>query len=171
MIAELAGTAPDLSTLVAAVQVANLTDVLSLPGPIDLFAPTNDAIGKLLAMFDLTPEELLAQTALVTNVLQYHVVVDSAVCEGDLSGAVQTALTGATLTVDGSTVTDASGGVANILTAINAGNGVVYVIDAVLLPPAAPSAAVEGPVPETVAVEGPAPETAAVAGPAPETAA
>ena len=145
MIAELAGTAPDLSTLVAAVQVANLTDVLSLPGPIDLFAPTNDAIGKLLAMFDLTPEELLAQTALVTNVLQYHVVVDSAVCEGDLSGAVQTALTGATLTVDGSTVTDASGNVANIVGAIDAGNGVVYVIDAVLLPPA--DAALAAPAP------------------------
>jgi hypothetical protein len=83
----------------------------------------------------------LAETALLTNVLQYHVVVDGAVCSGDLSGAVETAQ-GDALTVRGSTVTDANGGVANVLSSIDAGNGVVYLIDAVLLP--APSAVGDG---------------------------
>ena len=140
-IGELAGSAPDLSTLVAAVKAANLTDVLSLPGPIDVFAPTNDAFGALLASLNISAETLLAETALLTNVLQYHVVVDGAVCSGDLSGAVETAQ-GDALTVDGSTVTDANGGVANVLLSIDAGNGRVYLIDAVLLP--TPSAVGDG---------------------------
>jgi uncharacterized surface protein with fasciclin (FAS1) repeats len=147
-IGELAGSAPDLSTLVAAVKAANLTDVLSLPGPIDVFAPTNDAFGALLASLNISAETLLAETALLTNVLQYHVVVDGAVCDGDLSGAVQT-VQGDALTVDGSTVTDANGGVANVLSAIDAGNGVVYVIDAVLLPaPSVVGAGASSPVAE-----------------------
>lgn len=146
-IGELAGSAPDLSTLVAAVQAANLTDVLSLAGPIDVFAPTNDAFGTLLATLDVTAEQLLAETALLTNVLQYHVVVDGAVCDGNLSGVVQTAQGGA-LTTDGMTVTDANGGVANILASINAGNGVVYVIDSVLLPPPAVASMASAPAPE-----------------------
>jgi uncharacterized surface protein with fasciclin (FAS1) repeats len=146
-IGELAGSAPDLSTLVAAVKAANLTDVLSLPGPIDVFAPTNDAFGALLASLNISAETLLAETALLTNVLQYHVVVDGAVCDGDLSGAVET-VQGDALTVDGSTVTDANGNAANIVGAINAGNGVVYVIDLVLLPPADDSTAASAPVAE-----------------------
>jgi uncharacterized surface protein with fasciclin (FAS1) repeats len=146
-IGELAGSAPDLSTLVAAVKAANLTDVLSLPGPIDVFAPTNDAFGALLSSLNISAETLLAETALLTNVLQYHVVVDGAVCSGDLSGAVETAQGGA-LTVSGSTVTDANGNAANIVGAINAGNGVVYVIDSVLLPPADDSTAASAPVAE-----------------------
>ncbi|MEO2191382.1 MAG: fasciclin domain-containing protein, partial [bacterium] len=134
-------------TLVAAVQAANLTDVFFETGPIDVFAPTNDAIDALLASLNISAETLLAETALLTNVLQYHVVVDGAVCSGDLSGAVETVQGGA-LTVDGSTVTDANGNAANILVAINASNGVVYVIDSVLLPPAADSTAASAPVPE-----------------------
>ena len=53
-IAELASTTPDLSTLLAAVQAMNLTDVLSTPGPIDVFAPTNDAFAALLSDFGIT---------------------------------------------------------------------------------------------------------------------
>jgi uncharacterized surface protein with fasciclin (FAS1) repeats len=151
-IGELAGSAPELSTLVAAVKAANLTDVLSLPGPIDVFAPTNDAFGALLSSLNISAETLLAETALLTNVLQYHVVVDGAVCDGDLSGAVETAQ-GDALTVDGSTVTDANGNAANIVGAINAGNGVVYVIDSVLLPPADDSTAASAPVAEGLSAQ------------------
>ena len=146
-IGELAGSAPELSTLVAAVNAANLTDVLSLTGPIDVFAPTNDAFDALLASLNISAETLLAETALLTNVLQYHVVVEGAVCSGDLSGAVETVQGGA-LTVDGSTVTDANGNAASILVAINASNGVVCVIDSVLLPPADDSTAASAPVAE-----------------------
>jgi hypothetical protein len=81
-IAELASTTPDLSTLLAAVQAMNLTDVLSTPGPIDVFAPTNDAFAALLSDFGITAEQLLAETDLVTRVLQLHVVTDGAVCSG-----------------------------------------------------------------------------------------
>ena len=141
-IAELASTTPALSTLLAAVQAMNLTDVLSSAGPIDVFAPTNDAFAALLSDFGITAEQLLAETDLVTRVLQLHVVTDGAVCSGDLSGTVPTALAGESLDVTGDTVT-AGGSSATILGAVDAGNGVVYLIDSVLLPTpdgAAPSA-------------------------------
>ena len=143
-IAELASTTPDLSTLLAAVQAMNLTDVLSTPGPIDVFAPTNDAFAALLSDFGITAEQLLAETDLVTRVLQLHVVTDGggAGCSGDLSGTVPTALAGESLDVTGDTVT-AGGSAATIVESVDAGNGVVYLIDAVLLPTpdnAAPSA-------------------------------
>ncbi len=133
MISELASTTPDLSTLLAAVQAMNLTDVLSTPGPIDVFAPTNDAFAALLSDFGITAEQLLAETDLVTRVLQLHVVTDGAVCSGDLSGTVPTALAGESLDVTGDTVT-AGGSSATIVGAVDAGNGVVYLIDSVLLP-------------------------------------
>lgn len=117
-----------------AVQAVNLTDVLSLPGPVDVFAPTNQAFEALLASYETSVDELLAENATVTRVLQYHVVSEGAVCSGGLSGDVDTALPGEKLTVYGSTVTDANGNVANIINTVNAGNGVVYVIDRVLLP-------------------------------------
>ena len=66
-IGQVAGNAPELSTLVAAVQAANLTDVLSGPGPIDVFAPTDAAFAKMLTAFGVTAEALLAQTAFVAN--------------------------------------------------------------------------------------------------------
>ena len=154
-IGELAATTPDLSTLLAAVQAVNLTDVLSLPGPVDVFAPTNDAFAALLSSFDITAEQLLAETDLVTRVLQLHVVTDGAVCAGDLSGTVPTALAGERLAVADGVVT-AGGSSANVVGAVAAGNGVVYLIDAVLLPtPTVDSAApgVEGP-----SAEGPSAE-------------
>ena len=133
MISELASTTPDLSTLLAAVQAMNLTDVLSTPGPIDVFAPTNDAFAALLSDFGITAEQLLAETDLVTRVLQLHVVTDGAVCTGDLSGTVPTALAGESLDVTGDTVTS-GGSSATIVGSVDAGNGVVYLIDSVLLP-------------------------------------
>jgi len=133
MISELASTTPDLSTLLAAVQAMNLTDVLSTPGPIDVFAPTNAAFAALLGDFGITAEQLLAETDLVTRVLQLHVVTDGAVCSGDLSGTVPTALAGESLDVTGDTVTS-GGSSATIVGAVDAGNGVVYLIDSVLLP-------------------------------------
>jgi transforming growth factor-beta-induced protein len=143
-IAEIATADPtgQLSTLLAAVQSVNLTSVLASDGPLDVFAPTNDAFAAVLDAYEITAEELLAQTAFVTRVLQYHVVADGAVCSGDLSGSVPTALPGESLTVDGDTVTDATGNTANILVSVPASNGMVYVIDSVLLP--TPDAAAPG---------------------------
>lgn len=97
--------------------------------------PINEAFGKGLAAFGVTEEALLTDTAFLPNAMKNHVVTleFGAVCEGNLSGFVQTDQ-GGELTVDGSTVRDANGNVAEILGAIDLNNGVFYVIDTVLLP-------------------------------------
>jgi hypothetical protein len=136
MISELASTIPDLSILLRAFNAVNLTDVLSSAGPLDVFAPTDEAFRTMLnekGSLGISVEQLLAEPGLVTRVLQLHVVTDGAVCEGDLSGTVPSTLAGESLDVSGDTVT-AGGSAANIVGSVNAGNGVVYLIDAVLLP-------------------------------------
>ncbi len=124
------------STLVAAVQAAGLVETLSGPGPFTVFAPTNEAFSELLGELGLTAEELLANEPLLTSVLLYHVVpgrvfADDALAEGTLTMA------------DGNTATVSTRGGevyingAKILRAnINTSNGVLYVIDEVILPPA-----------------------------------
>ena len=107
--------------------------MLSIPGPIDVFAPNNAAFAALLESLGASPEQLLEQTELVTRVLKLHVVTDGAVCDGDLSGTVPTALAGESLTVDGDRVC-AGDSCANIVASVSGGNGVVYIIDSVLLP-------------------------------------
>ena len=132
-IVEIAAGNPDFSTLVAAVQAAGFVEALSAEGPLDVFAPTNQAFSDLLAALGITAEELLADTELLVQVLSYHVVVDGASCDTPLSGVVTT-LQGATIDVSGSTVTDGAGQVINILTTVPASNGQIFVIDGVLLP-------------------------------------
>eukprot|EP00889_Picochlorum_renovo_P002980 jgi/Picre1/30010/NNA_005386.t1 len=153
-IVEIAAGNPDFSTLVAAVQAAGFVEALSAEGPLDVFAPTNQAFADLLAALGITAEELLADTELLAQVLSYHVVVDGASCDTPLSGVVTT-LQGATLDVSGSTVTDAAGQVINILAAVPASNGQIFVIDGVLLPQAPGG---DEPVPEPPTAEAPAPE-------------
>jgi uncharacterized surface protein with fasciclin (FAS1) repeats len=130
--------ANDFTTLVAAVQAAELVDALSGPGPLTVFAPTDEAFEALLADLGLTAEELLADTELLESVLTYHVIPDEVLAETvvTLDGAEVETLNGATVTisVDGDTVmvNDAT------VTAVDvvASNGVVHVIDKVLVPPA-----------------------------------
>lgn len=139
-IAEIAATNPDFSILLAAVQAADpaIVAALSGEGPLTVFAPTNEAFVTLLASLNLTAEELLANTDLLTQVLLYH-VVDGAVLSGDvvtLDGqSVPTLLEGETIAisvVDGGVVLNDSVNV--IAVDVLATNGVVHVIDAVLLP-------------------------------------
>ena len=122
------------STLVAAVQAAGLVDTLKSDGPFTVFAPTNEAFAALPAG---TVESLLLpenKEQLVT-VLTYH-VVPAKVMSTDLSdGAAAPTVQGDTLSVD------LSDGVrinnANVVKAdIKTSNGVIHVIDTVLLPPA-----------------------------------
>ncbi len=129
--------ANDFTTLVAAVQAADLVDTLSGEGPFTVFAPTDEAFAAALESLDLTAEELLADTELLTAVLTYH-VVPGEVPSSDvvtLDGQEVETVNGATVTisVDGDTVmvNDAT------VTAVDveASNGVIHVIDAVLLPP------------------------------------
>jgi len=131
-IVEVAAGNPDFSTLVTAVKAAGLVDTLNSKGPFTVFAPTNAAFAKLPAG---TVESLLKpeNKAKLTAILTYHVVA------GKVLAADVVKLKSAD-TVNGKAVAiDASMGVkvndANITaTDIKASNGVIHVIDTVLIP-------------------------------------
>jgi transforming growth factor-beta-induced protein len=122
----------NFSTLVAALQQADLVGALQGEGPFTVFAPTNDAFAALLEALDISAEQLLLQPDLA-DVLLYH-VVSGKVMSTDLSDG----LTAETL--NGESVTfDLSDGVkVNMSTVIGAdveaSNGVIHVIDSVLVP-------------------------------------
>ena len=125
----------DHSTLVAAVKAAELVDVLSNTGPFTVFAPTNAAFDKLPAG---TVEGLLKpeKRDALTDILQYHVSVGVFKEEGMADGEVIGQVNGDNITItkkDGKTLVN---GTATIVAAITASNGIVYVVDGVLLPPA-----------------------------------
>ena len=136
---------PDHTTLVAAVQAAGLVDTLKGTGPFTVFAPTNAAFDKLPAG---TVDGLLEPAAKdqLTSVLTYHVVagnVDAAELtrqiEAGGGSATLTTVQGGTLTarVDGGNVvlTDAKGGTSTVTAAdLRQSNGVIHVIDTVLMP-------------------------------------
>ncbi len=144
-IVENAVNSKDHTTLVAAVKAAGLVDTLSSPGPFTVFAPTNAAFAKLPAG---TVDTLLLpeNKATLTAVLTYH-VVPGTLTAADLAKqakanggkAVLTTVQGAKLTVWGKDgkwyVTDAKGGQAQITIAdVKQSNGVIHVVDSVLLP-------------------------------------
>lgn len=125
--------AGSFSTLVAAVQAAGLVDALKAEGPFTVFAPTDDAFAQVPAE---TLEALLADPEALGEILLYH-VVPGKVMAADLSdGLTAATLQGApvtfSLTADGAKVNDAN----IVATDVEASNGVIHVIDAVILPPA-----------------------------------
>jgi uncharacterized surface protein with fasciclin (FAS1) repeats len=128
----------DHTTLVAAVQAAGLVETLKSAGPFTVFAPTNEAFGKLPAG---TVDNLLKpeSKATLTKILTYH-VVSGAFKSTDLKdGQKLKTVQGEELTIsykDGKwMVWDAKGGSANITIAdVISSNGVTYVIDGVLMP-------------------------------------
>jgi len=129
-IVEVAVSAGSFSTLVKAVQAAGLVDTLKSPGPFTVFAPTDEAFAKLPAD---RLNALLADKAALTKVLTYH-VVPGKVMAADVAGLTMAE------TVQGQPITiDTSSGVmvndAKVLeTDILASNGVIHVIDTVILP-------------------------------------
>lgn len=141
-IAEIASSNPDFETLVAALGAADLVGAVDScdDGPVTVFAPTDDAFAAALTALNMTADQLLADKELLTSVLTYHVVpgaVDAATVVG-LSSA--TTLNGAAISikvVDGSVYLNDT--VKVVTTDIMACNGIIHVIDAVLLPPAADS--------------------------------
>jgi len=126
------------NTLVAAVTEAGLVDTLSGEGPFTVFAPTDDAFAEALDALGLTAEELLASPDL-GSILTYHVVA------GEVDAATAISLDGQSAsTVNGAeiAISVVNGNVmvndATVTTAdIAASNGIIHVIDKVLLPPAA----------------------------------
>lgn len=129
-IVETAIAAGSFKTLVAAVQAAGLVETLSGKGPFTVFAPTDDAFAKLPAG---TVEGLLKDIPKLKSVLTYHVVA------GKVTAADVMKLTTAK-TVQGQSVTiDTKAGVmidgAKVIKAdVMADNGVIHVIDKVILP-------------------------------------
>lgn len=136
-ITELAAGNPDLSILVEALQAAGLDQTLAADGQFTVFAPTNDAFAALLETLGITKEELLANNELLTSVLTYHVVPDAVVKAADIPyGNDIATVNGKAFTIsDANVITAANTGTANIIaTDVMATNGVVHVIDSVLLP-------------------------------------
>ncbi len=133
------------TTLVAAVKAADLVATLKSAGPFTVFAPTNDAFAKLPAG---TVETLLKaeNKAALTGVLTYHVVAGSfdakavvAAIQKSKGKLVLTTVAGGKLTasIDGGKVilTDENGGKATVTTTdLKASNGIIHVIDSVVLP-------------------------------------
>jgi len=133
------------TTLVAAVQAADLVATLQSAGPFTVFAPVNDAFNKLPAgtvEYLLKPEN----KATLAKILTYHVIagnidaaaVIKAIKDGN-GTAVLTTVSGGKLTaaiVDGKVIlTDENGGTATVVaTDLKAENGMIHVIDAVVLP-------------------------------------
>ncbi|WP_207210330.1 fasciclin domain-containing protein [Lichenibacterium ramalinae] len=144
-IVENASQAKNLTTLVTAVKAAGLVDTLSGPGPFTVFAPTNAAFDKLPkgTVEKLTQPDMKAD---LTKILTYHVVagkIDAAeIMKGIKAGGGSynmKTVEGGTLTakMDGDKVAliDAKGGGALVETAdVFQSNGVVHVIDSVLMP-------------------------------------
>jgi transforming growth factor-beta-induced protein len=133
-IVDTAIAAGSFETLVAAVQAAGLEEALRGDGPFTVFAPTDAAFAKLPAG---TVEALLADPEALANILLYH-VIDGKVMAADVSDGLEAA------TLQGSTVsfaihsdgTPAINGALITATDIRASNGVIHVIDTVILPPA-----------------------------------
>jgi uncharacterized surface protein with fasciclin (FAS1) repeats len=119
------------TTLVAAVQAAGLVDALKGEGPLTVFAPTDDAFA---ALPEGTVEALLADIPALTNILLYHVVEGKVMASDVVELSQAQTLQGQYLDIsveDGKVMVD---GAQVILTDIEASNGVIHVIDAVLLP-------------------------------------
>jgi len=122
---------PELSTLNKLVKDAGLTATLNGPGPFTIFAPTNAAFSKVPAK---TMDELARDPKLLQNVLTYHVLPAKAMAKDVKPGSVKTVQggnvalgsTAGYVNVEGALVTKAD---------LTATNGVVHVIDSVLLPP------------------------------------
>ena len=129
-IVDTAVAAGSFNTLVAAVQAADLVEVLKGDGPFTVFAPTDEAFAKLP---EGTVEALLADKEALTKVLTYHVVAGKVMSK-------DVAKIDSAQTVQGQSITiDTSSGVkinnANVIMAdVMASNGVIHVIDTVILP-------------------------------------
>jgi len=137
---ETAQSLPELSTLVQQLTDADLVTALSAPGAMTVFAPTNDAFDAISSVLSgLSPEEL-------ADALKYHVVPGVAAMSTDLSNdqVLETLFTGHNLTVDLSvagtvTITGETNSVKVTQANVVCSNGVVHVVDAVLVPTLAPT--------------------------------
>jgi transforming growth factor-beta-induced protein len=136
-IVDVAVGAGDFTILVEAVKAAGLADTLSGPGPLTVFAPTDKAFADALTTLGITKEALFADKAKLTSILTYHVVTGKVMAADVLTmdgkdvptvggPPLKVKIDGSTVMINDATVTKAD---------IEASNGVIHVIDKVLLPP------------------------------------
>jgi len=131
-IVEIASGDNRFTTLVAAVKAANLVETLKGKGPFTVFAPTDDAFKKLPAG---TVEGLLKDIPTLKNILLFHVVSGKVMAADVVKLKSANTVLGKPVAV---TVTNGKVAVNNanvVITDIEASNGVIHVIDSVLLPP------------------------------------
>ena len=135
-ITDVAAEAEGFETLLAAVEAAGLTETLMGEGPYTVFAPTDEAFAAALEELGLTAEELLADTETLTSILTYHVLPVAPAAETLAGMESATTVEGSDLAisvVDGVVMLNET---VSVVTAdIQAGNGVIHVIDGVLMPP------------------------------------
>lgn len=132
-VVQVAIASPDHTTLVKGVQAAGLVDALSNAGPFTVFAPTNAAFDKLPAG---TLDNLLKAESkdALTDILQYHVSVGVFKEEMFTDGQTIGQVNGGNITINKKDGKFMVNGKANIIATVPASNGIVYVIDEVLLP-------------------------------------
>ncbi|WP_346855560.1 fasciclin domain-containing protein [uncultured Draconibacterium sp.] len=132
-VVDIATYSDDFSSLVSAVVKADLAGTLSGEGPFTVFAPTNDAFAALFAALQISGLDEVSVEDL-TSILTYHVVSDN-VLSSEISAGTVEAVSGEELqiTIDGAVMLN--GTIKVIQTDIQGTNGVVHVIDAVLVPP------------------------------------
>ena len=140
-IVETAVSAGSFQTLVTAVKAAGLVDALSGPGPFTVFAPNDEAFAKLPAG---TVESLLKDISKLRSILTYH-VVSASVTAADVEKNTSGGQTQSVNTLQGSPVKLKMNGMFNksvyvndakvISADVKTSNGVIHVIDKVILPP------------------------------------
>lgn len=131
----------NFSTLVAALDTAGLVETLQGEGPFTVFAPTNAAFEALLSDLGVTADELLARDDL-SDILTYHVVPQELLAADVLAAVDSAGGTAEVETVNGEPISVSvdgdsvviNGSATVTMTDLQAGNGVVHVIDAVLIP-------------------------------------
>ncbi|MDW8104330.1 MAG: fasciclin domain-containing protein [Armatimonadota bacterium] len=130
-IVDIAVNAGNFKTLVQAVQAAGLVETLSGPGPFTVFAPTDEAFAKIPAE---TLQAVLADKEKLTAILTYHVVPGKLMAADVVNSTQLQTVQGQSITVraeGGSVMVDN----ANVIqTDIEADNGVIHVIDTVIMP-------------------------------------
>lgn len=127
---------PEYSLLVEAVQAAGLVDTLKGRGPFTVFAPTNAAFAAALSELDVSKDDLFANTELLTQILTYHVVPARVLkAEVPLNTNITT-VEGTAFQVNSSLqIVDVANRLPNIVTTdVLTSNGVIHVIDRVILP-------------------------------------
>ena len=141
-VVDVATSNEDFSVLVEAVLAAELAETLSGEGPFTVFAPTNDAFVAALEALGISKEDLLASPDLA-GILTYHVVAGKLMAADVLAAVEGAGGTAEVETVNGAPISVSvvdgmvmiNGTATVTATDIEAGNGVVHVIDAVILPP------------------------------------